>query len=294
MAYHRPLVATDLSNASEAAATVTLRLAEETARGVILHVVAAPDVAPGARPDALIEREARLAADRQASEQLLLEWGAKLGLRAYEARMVYGQVGRTIAAQARETHADLIAIGSTGAGHVERALIGSAARSLLRHATVDTLVARGDGGPIRHILFATDFQEPSRLAAGKARELALRHGARVTLLHAIPPDLFAGALYPTPPEGRFGAAWLEEHVLGALAQTNAASFGGEAKELAIHDRPAHGIVAKAKEQAVDLIVVGSHGAGVLGRILLGSVADAVAANAPCSTLIVRARTRDHE
>ena len=52
------------------------------------------------------------------------------------------------------------------------------------------------------------------------------------------------------------------------------------------------IVAAAKELIVrnaDLIVVGSHGYGRVKRLVLGSVAAAVVASAPCSVQVVRAK-----
>jgi nucleotide-binding universal stress UspA family protein len=47
------------------------------------------------------------------------------------------------------------------------------------------------------------------------------------------------------------------------------------------------IVEEAREWRADLIVVGSHGYGRLRRMVLGSVAGAVVANAPCSVQVVR-------
>jgi nucleotide-binding universal stress UspA family protein len=47
------------------------------------------------------------------------------------------------------------------------------------------------------------------------------------------------------------------------------------------------IVDKAEEWGADLIVVGSHGRGFWGRVMLGSVSDAVLHHAPCSVLVVR-------
>jgi nucleotide-binding universal stress UspA family protein len=47
------------------------------------------------------------------------------------------------------------------------------------------------------------------------------------------------------------------------------------------------IVKEAEDWEADLIVVGSHGYGFLGRALLGSVSDAVIHHAPCSVLVVK-------
>jgi nucleotide-binding universal stress UspA family protein len=54
--------------------------------------------------------------------------------------------------------------------------------------------------------------------------------------------------------------------------------------------PAHTIVEEARDWGADLIVVGSHGFGFMKRMLLGSVAGAVVANAPCSVYVVRSRS----
>jgi len=47
------------------------------------------------------------------------------------------------------------------------------------------------------------------------------------------------------------------------------------------------ILETAKEWEADLVVVGSHGRGFWGRVMLGSVSDAILHHAPCSVLVVR-------
>jgi nucleotide-binding universal stress UspA family protein len=49
------------------------------------------------------------------------------------------------------------------------------------------------------------------------------------------------------------------------------------------------IVQEASEWNADLIVLGSHGYGRVRRMVLGSVAGAVVAKAPCSVQVVRAK-----
>jgi universal stress protein A len=51
--------------------------------------------------------------------------------------------------------------------------------------------------------------------------------------------------------------------------------------------PFEEIVNAAKETGVDLIVIGSHGYGGLGRLLLGSTAERVIQYAPCPVLVVK-------
>lgn len=52
--------------------------------------------------------------------------------------------------------------------------------------------------------------------------------------------------------------------------------------------PARAIIEEAEAWGADLIVLGSHGRGFWGRLLLGSVSQSVAAHARCSVEIVRA------
>ena len=52
-------------------------------------------------------------------------------------------------------------------------------------------------------------------------------------------------------------------------------------------RPAHEIAKVAREQGAHLIVMGTHGHGVFGRALLGSVAQAVLAHSDVPVLLVR-------
>ncbi len=51
--------------------------------------------------------------------------------------------------------------------------------------------------------------------------------------------------------------------------------------------PASEIVRYAEEQVVDLIVMGTHGRSGLERLLMGSVAEKVMREAPCSVLVVK-------
>jgi nucleotide-binding universal stress UspA family protein len=50
----------------------------------------------------------------------------------------------------------------------------------------------------------------------------------------------------------------------------------------------------ASEQGIDLIVIGTHGRGPLGHMLLGSVAEKVVRKAPCPVLTVRHPAHAHQ
>ena len=56
--------------------------------------------------------------------------------------------------------------------------------------------------------------------------------------------------------------------------------------------PIQEIIKVAKDQDMDLIVMGNSGHGMLERMLMGSVADKVVRKAPCAVLTVREREKD--
>lgn len=123
----------------------------------------------------------------------------------------------------------------------------------------------------RDILFATDFSEASRLAGQTAATVARHFGARLHVLHVVPP-----VTDPTPaPEAlRTVVADLEP----GLSVVTAIASG----------RVASQIVDYARRNSVDLVVLGTHGRTGVSRALLGSVAEAVIRRARCRVLTVPA------
>ena len=75
--------------------------------------------------------------------------------------------------------------------------------------------------------------------------------------------------------------------LATKAADQLSSHGLSTEAIATQGDPGSAIVEAAREWAADLIVVGSHGRTGLKRLLLGSVAQAVVAKAPCSVEVAR-------
>ncbi len=60
----------------------------------------------------------------------------------------------------------------------------------------------------------------------------------------------------------------------------------DTRALLVRGNPAAEILAKAEEHKMELIILGSHGHGLLHKALLGSVSEAVIHHAKCNVLIV--------
>jgi nucleotide-binding universal stress UspA family protein len=64
-------------------------------------------------------------------------------------------------------------------------------------------------------------------------------------------------------------------------------LGDSVKRVVVMGKPFAEIIRYAREQAIDLIVLGTHGRSALGSMLLGGVAEKVVRKAPCAVLTVR-------
>jgi nucleotide-binding universal stress UspA family protein len=143
---------------------------------------------------------------------------------------------------------------------------------------------------ITRILVPVDFSPYSERAARYAATLAGQVGASVELTHVVE-DLFRSPAYsevyvPNVPD-------LMQEMINEgstrLEAWKAQMFphGADVETSVFVDRPAHGIVERAKNGGFDLIVMGTHGRTGVVHMLMGSVAERVVRTAPCAVLTVR-------
>jgi universal stress protein A len=144
---------------------------------------------------------------------------------------------------------------------------------------------------IKSILLPTDFSENANFAIEYATSLARRFGASIICLNVIEPVLpsvgYTGLTEPLPMPD------LSEQLENSAIQELPKVVGCKAfSSLVVEEVIAHGdasteIVRVAKDRAVDLIVIASHGRTGLGRILFGSTAESVVRHASCPVLVVK-------
>jgi nucleotide-binding universal stress UspA family protein len=138
--------------------------------------------------------------------------------------------------------------------------------------------------PIRTILHPTDFSEQARHAFAAACAVARDHGSRVVVLYVRAPAAVGyGELGPVVPD----PVWTPPDVKAALDALHLPEPGVEVKYRVAEGDTAAEIVRLARALRADLIVMGTHGRTGLGRLLLGSVAEAVLRRAPCPVLTLR-------
>ena len=143
---------------------------------------------------------------------------------------------------------------------------------------------------LKNIVFATDFSPVSMAALPFVANLARGYGAKVWGFHVISPNVYPvppSLVTPTPDENsavvaeRLGAS-LSEH-LGDIPQEVIIAYGETWSALA----------SMIEKNDIDLVVIGTHGRGGLGRTLLGSVAESVFRQCPCPVLTVGPKVSKH-
>ncbi len=126
---------------------------------------------------------------------------------------------------------------------------------------------------IETILLATDASPASGAAVDQAIDLAVPLGARLLVLSVL----------GTGPSSVRQARQLA--LEGVASRARAA--GAEAVEMLWEGEPGETIVEAAAAEGADLIVVGTHGRGAVGRLFLGSVSNYVVRHARCPVMVVR-------
>lgn len=139
--------------------------------------------------------------------------------------------------------------------------------------------------PISRVLVPVDFSRHCLGILPCAKAIASGYNAEITLLHVVNP------VYTIPAAGPFGPVLVSiPRSVFTDAVTHLDRFGADelrdvrVRRLVYEGDPVDQIVAFAQSERSDLIVMSTHGFGVLRRFLLGSVVAKVLHDAACPVL----------
>jgi nucleotide-binding universal stress UspA family protein len=150
---------------------------------------------------------------------------------------------------------------------------------------------------VKKILAPIDFSELSMEAMRAAMELAKDVGAEVHLMHVVSPHHH---FIPLPLESNAEQARelareaaMVQQAEEELARIKKDEFGNSNKVLtnAVVGHPVDKLIDYAKEQAIDLILMSTHGRSGAAHMIIGSTTEKIVRNAPCSVLVYRQRNR---
>ena len=141
---------------------------------------------------------------------------------------------------------------------------------------------------MKRLLAALDFSPVTDAVAQTTRELAQALGATVRLIHVAPPepDFVGYEAGPITVRQHVAAEYQEARRRVHAIESALRSSGLVVEALVVQGEPSHKILHHAREFDADLIVLGSHGHGMLHELLVGSVTSAVMRAAPCPVVVV--------
>ena len=145
----------------------------------------------------------------------------------------------------------------------------------------------------QRILVPTDGSTLSKKAMRSAVELASSIGAEVVALNVVPrypTSYFEGGISVSPSEvARVEKQWAEHgQALADDVEKVAAKAGVKARAITVRsDMVAEAILAAAKKNKCDLVVMASHGRKGIKRLLLGSETQHVLTHGSIPVLVLR-------
>lgn len=205
-----------------------------------------------------------------------------------------GSAAQAILDRSGRWRADLIVMGSHGRGLLGRAVLGSVSEKVVHHAASGVRISRA--GTISRaypprILVAVDGSRASLAAARAAARRPWPAGTRVKLIGVIDPRSAVGAILGARGGGMpLSTSEARKWLLGKLAAA-ARQFSGPGirpEPCLMEGDARHILLREAKAWKADGVFLGASGLSGIKRLLLGSVASALALHAPCSVEIVRA------
>jgi len=292
------LAASDLSEGSDPAVAGAARLAERL--GAALHLVhsmefsVVPYSAMGASAEFQQQTEdARRRLEQQADR--ILSDGPALA----SALVRIGSAADAILERAGEIEADLIVIGPARPRAFRGPILGNTADHVIRRSRVPLLVLPGSLQlPLREVVVPIDLDDPARgaidqgllwataLSSGNAPDgssLEAGAGSRLRLVYFAPEHYRSDALRF---DNQIALPQLQLECEDARGRTDIGSQVDTAVEVRWGNVASEAIVEHALTTKADLLVLGTHGYGALGRAFIGSVASRVVRAGPCPMLLI--------
>jgi nucleotide-binding universal stress UspA family protein len=225
-------------------------------------------------------REALIRDARTGIERFLKPVVPPAARRTLEVRT--GPAAIAIADVARQRQAALVVLGGRHHGKLARAAGRSTARYLVRQLDVPLLVVGPSDIPSGRVLAAVDLSTASIPTLRAAQHFAGLLGARLRVVHAVQPLRFMFGLVDALDQKSF-----EERSRQAFDRLTAPLGKLDPQDRVLRVGPvAETIVGEASSWPADVIVVGSHGKGLVERVLIGSTTERLVNALPASLLVV--------
>jgi nucleotide-binding universal stress UspA family protein len=195
-----------------------------------------------------------------------------------------GDVQNELLSAIRNSKTDVLVMGTHGRRGVEKWYLGSVTERMMRRSPIPVLAVHAWKRPgnavktLRRILVTTDLSEGTADALNYALLLARASQARVILMHvleemrALTSEEYRGAL--------------AKRLRGDLEKLIPAD-ARDSCEVRIDSGTAYYTILKTlRKENIDLVVMNTHGKGMLDRAILGSTSERVVRGAKCPVMLI--------
>lgn len=189
----------------------------------------------------------------------------------------YGtSISKLINKAAQDKQVDLIVMGSNGANNTEEIILGSTTENVIRKTDISVLTVKREiiTFELNHVLFPSDFSKEAYSIFDEIKAFAKIFGAKIHLLRVNKKDSLAGKTTPKMD------AFIEHFKLDEE---------GIQYEKSISTNPSaeFGILNYSVENQIDVIAIGTHGKGLLKKIIQISTSQSLVRDAFKPVLTVR-------
>ncbi|UCF90397.1 MAG: universal stress protein [Desulfobacterales bacterium] len=296
------ICATDFSDFSNRTIPYGVALAKEfDARLYICHVIDLSSIAIYGEfqldPVGQQERIKSYAYDQL--EQLIGEQPV-----AWEPLITVGRTGEEIARLVEEKEVDLVISATRGRSGLKRIILGSVTERLMRTLTCPLLVVHSPEhrfvDPVNQqirlerILVGCDFSPDSSLAFQYGLSMAQEFQSELHLAHVMEHPAYQHLLKPPSATEEEIRQELRNHLtakLNAMVPREARNWCSPQTSL-LEGRPYEELSRYAEDHAIDMIILGVRGHGLVKTLLVGSTTDRVVREAPCPVLSVGTGVRN--
>lgn len=213
--------------------------------------------------------------------------------------VVIGHPADEIVRLVAEEQVDLVVSATHGRSGIKRLILGSVTERLMRTLSCPLLIVRerpqafagaaGGGFHPQTILVGCDFSSDSDLAFQYGLSLAQEFESELHLVHVIEPPVYQNVLSMEDADGpvqREDIAPRLQRKLAGMVPMDARHWCSPVTVL-LEGKADEELSRYAMSNAVDLIVLGVHGHGLVEKLFVGSTTDRVARQSKCPVLAVK-------
>jgi len=139
---------------------------------------------------------------------------------------------------------------------------------------------------LKKVLVAIDFSEQTPRIMEAALAIARSFRSELILVHGATPQIYGTGAEPSPIETLEVALDVAKAMMTALVTDCTELKAIKHREIITYCPPVDLVEQIVKDEKVNLVIAGSHGASGVERLALGSVAQSILQRVPCPTLIV--------